>query len=665
MELKRFLELRIKNGSRHNAPVTAKSTPTSTPAASSGDGYFLDDVAQRLREGSFDVNGNTVSFSSRTRSELKESLVLPNLKLRVVQEALRIALEVIFKPHFSKISHGCRSGRGRAAALKYICKEDACLYGFVKSMFDAGVLNLELSMKYEALQDGVVVDGDRSCSTLRGWFRRQLDCNGVGIRGLVEEKSGVKVYCCRFMDEIFFAVSGSRDCAVNFKSEVESFLKDSLMLDVGDQADVLPCEGPRGVRFLGTLVKRNARNSPAVKAVHKLKEKVELLLCKGLRLGIMGLVACFRKSGMETDHWYKHLLKIWMQDVQAKNAKNKKSILSKCVAEPALPQELKDSFYEFMKQAEQYISTEADSILKLLPNNNSSTEQVMAKTEIIAPINAMKKRLLRYGLTTSKGFPRSANFLIIQDTSEIIDWFSGIACRWLKWYENCANFSEIKLLISDQVRKSCIRTLAAKYRVHEMEIEKQFDEELSRLPLTRDTEKEMMNEALDVQAFDNDEALTYGIAYSGCLSSAPRVYTLHVMERQKFPSWKTGFSTCIHLSLIKGELGCMKALLKMRRKMEFNTYYFPTDFLDGKCVPLEYLAADFNYGHKQWFVLAEGIAQDIKLTTCHLTLTSVNAKDVLNRLPLTFMVIVAKAMKNTGYFIVKFKTEEGWSGPDM
>ncbi|XP_057458393.1 nuclear intron maturase 4, mitochondrial [Lotus japonicus] len=732
MELKRFLELRIKKRVKAQRAADGKFrdlmknvisdaetlrdaytciklnsnivTATATAAVSCGDdGYFLDDVAQRLREGSFDVSANTSSISTRTRGESKEVLVLPNLKLRVVQEAVRIALEVVFRPQFSRVSHGCRSGRGRVAALRHVCKgvvgpdwwftllvvkkldaallaklvcvmedkiEDGCLYGLIQSMFDARVLNLEfggfpkgdglpqegvlspilmnvyldvfdsefhrLSMKYEGVREGVVVDGDRalskkcegdcegvavdgdkaSSSTLRRWFRRQLGGDGVGMSGVVEGDSGVRVYCCRYMDEIFFAVSGSRDCAVNFKSEIESYLKGSLMLDVKGQADVLPCEDTRGLRFLGTLVRRSARESPAVKAVHKLKEKVELFALQKLeawnygtvRIGkkwlghglkkvkeseikhladessLLNRVSCFRKSGMETDHWYKELLKIWMQDIQTKNVKSEKSILSKCVAEPALPQELKDSFYEFMKQAEQYISSEADSILKLLPNENSSTERVMAKTEIVAPINAIKQRLLRYGLTTSKGFPRSANLLNMQDTTEIVDWFEGIACRWLKWYENCANFSDIKLLIADQVRKSCIRTLAAKYRVHETEIEKRFDLELSRLPSTHDAEKEMANEALDVQAFDNDESLMYGISYSGlcllslarivtearpcncfvvgCLSPAPRVYTLHVMERQKSPSWKTGFSTCIHPSLNKRRVGLCKQHLR-------------------------------------------------------------------------------------------------------
>lgn len=701
MELKRFLELRIKkrvkeqhaNGKFQDLLKTVisnaetlrdaynciriNSNTLDAASISSHDPSFLDDLAEELGKGDFDVCANTTSFSTRRGTVNKEILVLPNLRLKVVLEAMRIALEVVYKPHFSKISHGCRSGRGCTAALKYVCKgvlspdwwftvlvvkkldaavleklisvmeekiEDPSLYGFIRSMFDAGVLNLEfggfpkghglpqegvlspilmniyldlfdsefcrLSMKYEGIGGGGLNERDRSGSVLRDWFRRQLDGDDV------RKSSGVKVYSCRYMDEMFFAVSGSRDAAANFMSEVQSYLRSSLLLDVGDQADVLPCDGSHSIRFLGILVRRTIRESPAVKAVHKLKEKVELFTLQKVeawnygtvRIGkkwlghglkkvkeseikhladsssLLNRVSCFRKSGMETDHWYKHLLKIWMQDVQAKNVNSEESILSKCVAEPALPQELKDSFYEFTKQAEQYISAEADSILKLLPNNNSSTEQPMAKTETFAPINAIKMRLLRYGLTTTKGFPRSANLLIMLDTNEIIDWFSAISCRWLKWYENCANLEEIKLLITYHVRKSCIRTLAAKYRVHETEIEKRFSEELVRIPSTQETEKEVTKEALDVEAFDNDEALMYGIASSGvcllslarivtqarpcncfvigCSSSAPRVYTLHVMERQKSPSWKTGFSPCIHPSLNKRRLGLCKQHLR-------------------------------------------------------------------------------------------------------
>ncbi|MED6221716.1 hypothetical protein PIB30_057506 [Stylosanthes scabra] len=644
IEFKRFLENRIKkrvknqfvNGKFRDLMQSISDGETLRDAyncirinsnvdADSGyDSFFLDDLAKQLQEGSFNVSANTFSVSTRGSND-KQVLVLPNLRLNVVQEAIRIALEVVYKPHFSKISHGCRSGKGHATALKYTRKgvlnpdwwftllvtkkldtavlaklisvmedkiEDPALYDLIRSMFDAQVLNLEfggfpkghglpqegvlspilmniyldlfdtefhrLSMKYEAIYDGdgMFNDQDKSCSKLRGWFRRQLDGNS---NCMVDKNSSVKVYSCRFMDEIFFAISGSKDSAANFKSEIQSYLKDSLLLDV-DQTDLLPCEGPRGIRFLGTLVKRSGKESPAVKAVHKLKEKIELFTLQKvdawnygtIRIGkkwlghglkkvkeseikhladsssILNRISCYRKSGMETDHWYKHLMKIWIQDVQTKHA-SEETILSKCVAEPALPIELKDSFYEFKKQAEKYIASEAASIFELLPNNNSSLENVMTKTEIIAPLDAIKRRLLRYGLTTSDGFP-------------------------------------------------------LKYRVHETDIEKRFDVELSRLPSTQDMELEMTNELSDIQAFENDEALMYGITYSGlcmlslarivtearpcncfvigCCSPAPRVYTLHVMERQKSPSWKTGFSTCIHPSLNKRRIGLCKQHLR-------------------------------------------------------------------------------------------------------
>lgn len=637
----------------------------------------FESIAEELCSGSFDVNANTFCIS--TKGARKETLVLPNLKLKVVQEAIRIVLEVVYKPHFSKISHGCRSGRGHSSALKYISKEisktdwwftlcinkklDACilaklksimedkiedpsLHAIIWSMFDSQVLNLEfggfpkghglpqegvlspiliniyldlldrefyrLSMKYEALNPCFHTIQDESYSKLRSWFRRQLKGNDLNCKS--EENVGLRVHCCRFMDEIFFAVSGSKDVALGFKSEILNYLQNSLHLDVDNETEILPCEGPQGIRFLGYLVRRRVRESPAVKAIHKLKEKVELFSLQKeeawnagtIRIGkkwlghglkkvkeseikhladsksVLSQVSCFRKAGMETDHWYKLLLKIWMQDVRAKAAKSEEIILSKYVAEPSLPQELKDSFYEFQRRAKEYVSSETSSTLALLPNSSSSKSDTI--TEIIAPVNVIKKRLLRYGLVTYEGYARTTSLLILQDNTQIIDWFSGVVCRWLRWYCECDNFSEVKLLISDQLRKSCIRTLAAKYRIYENDIEKRFDSELSRIPSTQEIEQEMANETSDTQAFDNDEALMYGISYSGlsllslarvvsesrpcncfvmgCPSPAPCVYTLHVMERQKFPGWKTGFSSCIHPSLNRRRIGLCKQHLK-------------------------------------------------------------------------------------------------------
>ncbi|XP_021899849.1 nuclear intron maturase 4, mitochondrial [Carica papaya] len=141
MELKRYLELRIKkrvkaqyvNGKFHDLMEKVVASQATLQDAyncirlNSTLDILVDNanisfnhVAEELSSGKFNVSANTRSISPR--GPRKEVLVLPNLNLKVVQEAIRIVLEVVPKPHFSKISHGCRSGRGHTTALKFISK---------------------------------------------------------------------------------------------------------------------------------------------------------------------------------------------------------------------------------------------------------------------------------------------------------------------------------------------------------------------------------------------------------------------------------------------------------------------------------------------------------------------------------------------------------------
>ncbi|KAF2297041.1 hypothetical protein GH714_016012 [Hevea brasiliensis] len=668
MELKRSLELRIKkrvkeqylNGKFHDLMIRVIANPET-----------LRDAYDCIRlNANVDIasDNDNISFELWQKSSLVGVLILAQTLSLFQQEV----------PHFSKTSHGCRSGRGHHSALKYISKdisnpdwwftlivskkldtyvldklisimedkiEDPRFYDMVRGMYAAQVLNLEfggypkghglpqegvlspilmniylndfdhefyrLSMNYEALNSGYHLEGEQFNSKLRGWFRRQL--KGDDLKTMAGKNSGPRIHCCRFMDELFFAVSGSKDVALGFKSDVVGYLQNSLQLDVSIETEITSCAGPQTIRFLGTLVRRHVKESAAVRAVHKLKDKVKMFslqkqeawdagtirigkkwLAHGLRKvkeseikhladssSLLSQISCFRKAGMETDHWYKHLLKIWINDIKTKTVECEEFILSKYVAEPALPQELRDSFHEFQKCAKEYINSETAMTLALLPNSSSSSEII---TEIIAPVNVIKKRLLRYGLITSEGHSCVNPKLILQDKDQIIDWFSGIVCRWNRWYGDCENFADIELIIKNQVWKSCIRTLAAKYRIHETEVEIRFDLELRSIFSIRDIEQEVENEASNFLAFENDEALMYGISYSGmcllslarmvspsrpcncfvmgCSAAAPSVYTLHVMERQKFPVWKTGFSACMHPSLNGRRIGLCNQHLK-------------------------------------------------------------------------------------------------------
>ncbi|XP_058077514.1 nuclear intron maturase 4, mitochondrial [Magnolia sinica] len=705
MELKRLIEIRMKkrvkeqqmDGKFHDLMAKVIANPRTLQDAynsirlnsnieltSDSDDLCFVSLAEQLSSGVFDIKANISLFS--TKSGTKEVLVLPNLKLKIIQEAIRIAIDVVYRPHFSKISHGCRSGRGHHSALRYICKEirnpdwwftlnmnkkadsailnklistmeekieDTGLYSILRSMFDAQVLNLEfggfpkgqglpqegvlspilmniyldlfdcefyrMRMRYEGLGQDVDVaqEGERQ-SNLRRWFRRQLD-DDCDVHA--EESSGLRLHACRCMDEIFLAVSGSKEIALSLKVDIQNYLTNSLYLDVDAQAEISSFDSPHGVQFLGMVVRASIRESAAVRAVHKLKDKVRLFaaqkqelwdagtvrigkkwLAHGLKKtkeseikhladssSILNQISHFRKDGMKTDHWFKFLLKIWMQDVNAKAEDNEKAVLSKYIAEPALPQDLRDSFYNFQKQAQEYITSETATTLALLSSSgindassSSSAKNITSKTEV--SIYFIKKSLVRYGLVNREGYPRRVSPLILQDDIQIIYWFEGLVRRWLKWYCECDNFGDVKLMIVEHVRNSCIRTLASKHRMQEIEIEKQFESELSCIPSTQEIESDMMAMASKFQLYDGDESLMYGITYSGlcmlslarisdplrscncyvfgCLATATGIYTLHVKERQKFPGWKTGFLMAIHPSLHRRRIGLCKLHVK-------------------------------------------------------------------------------------------------------
>ncbi|KAJ0989687.1 hypothetical protein J5N97_008043 [Dioscorea zingiberensis] len=695
MELKRSIELRIKKrvkaqylyGKYHDLmeKVIANASTlqdaydvirlnSNIDLASERDDLCFASMAEQLVSGKFDVNANSICMFSK--SERKEPLVLPRVKLKVILEAIRVVFEIVYRPIFSKISHGCRSGRGHLSALNYVCKEinkpDWCfticmnkeadknvisklistmeerikddhLFSFVRGLFDAHVLNLTfgyfpkghglpqegvlspilmniyldmldreifgICMRHEGLGSNSDVSKGGQHSMLRSWIRRQMDNADSNKR--LGDGLGVRLHACRYMDEIFVAVAGSKDIALSVKTDVTNFLRYSLNIDVKDCSDILPMHDGSCVQFLGTAVSVTAEESEAVKAVHKLKDKVRLFASqkkeiwdagtvrigqkwlayglkrikeseiKQLKLStpLLDHVAQFRKDGMKTDHWFKSLLKIWLQDVNARSEADEGIVLSKYIAEPALPPDLSESFYDFQMQAEKYVSSETAATLALLYKSSniagSSTSKDSIVTKMEAPISFIVRSLNRYGLINLQGFPRHVSTLILQENDLIVGWFSGLVHRWLKWYSEFDNFRDIKIIISECVRKSCIRTLAAKYRMHETLIEKKFESELSSIPMTEELETEMTSMT---SSFENeDEALMYGISYSGlcvlslsrvkvpsrvfncfvfgCCVSSPSMYTLLVKERQKFPGWKTGFSPAIHPSLNGRRIG--------------------------------------------------------------------------------------------------------------
>ncbi|EEC81029.1 hypothetical protein OsI_23810 [Oryza sativa Indica Group] len=624
MERKRLAELRIKkrvkaqylNGKFHDlmANVVA-STDTLEDAydivrlnsnidmSSVRDDVCFATLAELLRTGEFDVRANVYAVVAKRRDGGR--LVLPRLNLRIIQEAVRVVLEVVYRPHFSKISHGCRSGRGHQSALRFISNEigipDWCftipmhkeidrnvlskiicliqekiddnqLVTFMQHMFDAEVINLvfggfpkghglpqegvlapilmniyldsfdhevfRICMRHEGLGSEAADVSDNQESNLRHWFRSQIS----GLKDREENSDNqtdyplkTKLYACRYMDEIFVAVVGSRDIAEDIKSEMITYLRKTLFLEVDDRLYLMPVRSnSRGLQFAGSMVRVTTKESAALKAVHKLKEK----------------------------------------DINAKREADESILLSKYIAEPSLPQDLKDAFNNFQKQAKDYISSETaatEALLSSLKNKESAiTCTDGAVIKIHAPISYIHKCLNRYGLINLEGFPKHVSALVLQDDELIISWFAGIIQRWMRWFSEVDNFKELKLMLVECVRKSCIRTLSAKYRMYEKITEKRFELDDYGIPMAEDFEA-IMAPLESSSSVCTDEALMYGISSSGlfvltlsrvrvpsrqfdcfvmgCQSASLSMYVLHVKERQRFPGFRTGFSSSIHGSL--------------------------------------------------------------------------------------------------------------------
>jgi len=699
MERKRLAELRIKkrvkaqylNGKFYDlmGKVVASAETledaydivrlnSNVDLASAKDDVCFVTLAEHLRSGEFDVRANAFSVVAKRRGE--GCLVLPRLNLKVVQEAIRVVLEVVYRPQFSKISHGCRSGRGYHSALRFVSDEigvpdwfftvplhkevdsnvnskliyliqekieDIQLVAFMQKMFDAKVINLvfggypkghglpqegvlapilmniyldsfdhevfKICLKHEGLGSEATNVSEDHGSNLRRWFRSQLKEKDENSEDQTGCQTKIKLYACRYMDEIFVAVSGSRDVAEDVKSEIVAYLRKSLYLEVDDRLRLMPVKrNMQGLQFCGVFVRVETKENAKLKAVHKLKEKIGLFASQkqeiwdamNLRLGkkwlayglrrikeseikplglstpLLDHIAKFRKEGMKTDHWFKTLLKVWMQDVNAKNELNEDVLVSKYIAEPALAQDLRDAFYNFQKQAKDYISSETAATEALL-SNLKRVESISTCTDggiikIHASLSYIQKCLYRYGLINLEGFPRHVSALVLQDDELIVSWFAGIIHRWIRWFSEVDNFKELQLMFVESVRKSCIRTLSAKYRMYEKLTEKRFELDHG-IPMVEDFEATIKPLESSYSFASTDEALMYGISSSGlfvltlsrvrvptqqfncfvmgCQSASPSMYLLHVKEKQRFPGWRTGFSSSIHGSLDGRRIG--------------------------------------------------------------------------------------------------------------
>lgn len=224
-------------------------------------------------------------------------LVLPNLKLKVLIEAVRMVLEVVYDERFVTFCYGGRVGMGRHTAIRYLknsvlnptwwftvrfkphnfehahveklCSfmeikvKDSCLIDLIKRLFECKALVIELGgnclgrgFPQEcglcAILINVYFDGfDKEIQETRlRENHSEFDPKLIAPASDVYYKP-VKVYAVRYLDEILVATSGTKMLAMELRNTVVTNLELDLGLHVDKENTAIHSAVSEKIEFLG------------------------------------------------------------------------------------------------------------------------------------------------------------------------------------------------------------------------------------------------------------------------------------------------------------------------------------------------------------------------------------------------------------------------------
>ncbi|KAI3421558.1 Protein kinase domain-containing protein [Psidium guajava] len=261
--------------------------------------FSLSEMGHEIAEGRFDVAAYCVTMvPSRKKGE---SLVLPSLKLKVLIEALRMVLEVIYDERFATFAYGGRVGVGRHTAVRYLktsvqnpswwftvkfdrqrfdcvhvsklCKvieekiDDSLFIDLIRRLFECEAVSIELGGCY--LGRGFPQES-RLCAILINVYFNGLDKEIQDLRlrmnkenlkfesneNVLDSTSNVfykpvKVYAVRYLDEMLFITSGSKILSLDMKNNVVKYIEEKLELKVDRIRTAIHSPTMEKIEFLG------------------------------------------------------------------------------------------------------------------------------------------------------------------------------------------------------------------------------------------------------------------------------------------------------------------------------------------------------------------------------------------------------------------------------
>ncbi|RZC63928.1 hypothetical protein C5167_025685 [Papaver somniferum] len=257
----------------------------------------IDEISDELRQNRFNVKECCVKMvANRIKGE---SFILPNLKMKVLIEAIRMVLEIVYDKRFATFAYGGRVGMGRHTAIRYlkttvqdpswwfkvsfkphsvfddkhVCRlcliveekiDDKFLIELIKKFFEFEALRIELGgscmgrgfpqeSSLNSMLVNVYFDGfDKEMQEFRKKIDRKekkLSVDSVGGRVFHKPE---RVYAVRYLDEILVITSSfSKRHVVGLKNEVVKFLEGVLEMEVDKLETAIHSSVSEKIDFLG------------------------------------------------------------------------------------------------------------------------------------------------------------------------------------------------------------------------------------------------------------------------------------------------------------------------------------------------------------------------------------------------------------------------------
>ncbi|GAA0186309.1 hypothetical protein LIER_33597 [Lithospermum erythrorhizon] len=262
--------------------------------------FSLQQLSSQLSEDKFDIESCCFSIPSSSTYE-RDSLVLPNLLLKVVIEAIRMVFEIVYDDRFVTFCYGGRVDMGRHTAIRYLKNslenpswwfsvsfskkkfgsqhvdklcviigskiKDNAMIDTIKKLFETGVLSIEVGGCYlgrgfvqECSLISILINIyfhglDQEIQELRLKINRgnpRFDDKelAIGVTNSVSFRP-IKMYAVRYLDEILIATSGTKMLMMELKNKFEMYLEKDMELSVDKVKTVIRSALSDNIVFLG------------------------------------------------------------------------------------------------------------------------------------------------------------------------------------------------------------------------------------------------------------------------------------------------------------------------------------------------------------------------------------------------------------------------------